>query len=646
VLYNITTNSALAEVLLPHNQTVKLHFPLPDTPQHNNFLDGHLPEGTKLGLLIRGLSSIKQISCISVKGHVEVSEKRLELWKTTTFDLNLKIQYVTNQPLDNFKPAPHLQPQFPENPTNLPVPYGFIPWSSNTLPWKANLPSKPPGSFYPIPGNYYSKFQSVQYSVFFYLDIDMFTIPSNSPELTIFIKNFQDRGYQNYLKKVYMSALTSDKMQYYEAKIDTMLNVAFTKFTVNQEPVVSAFKDVLIKFFLDIHIGHDIYPDYVIEYFRNFIDVVGFGDPNRPGRNEIMLRGNQLAPSVKAYFRQRNDIVVATNDKTSIAYYWNLAGLPIESLLIECVHNIVAFSQYNNTLYRLIADKLWAGTDPSAPRNVYGFPPLSPNPPNGQPSSPTNHYGGPPNNRGNVPEWYPYPPINQLALPIPGFPTAGPVDFFAKLLAVNDPDPKIAAAFRLNVVREAYRLLSPNTNAFSKLETGNPTDPPTQCRHIWQQISILNTPLPPNIPPQAQGLAKAILFFKYDTSRYANFETSVLNYTPAPAPVPPTIPSFNPADLFTVSPTDNNPAYDDGTVLEKDNPKLFPVFDSPLYLPFGPGYRRCAGETLNYFFTEKMITRFASLKFKVMPLDVIDYTKYQTVGPFTAVPNNIYVDLS
>jgi hypothetical protein len=586
-----------------------------------------LGEGDKLFLAIR--THLKVCKLIVEGSIVEQEERCALLKKTTAFDDALNVQYITNQPLDNFPPAPPFKPQFPANIQFAGYPPGFVPWESIVIPWQADQTPVPLANPKPFPNNnWYDKYQSVQYSVFFYLGLNMFTIPPDSPQLTIFIKNFVDRGDRNYLKQVYMSALTSEKMSFYAEKIDTMLNEAYTRFTVNHEPVISAFKEVLINFFLSIHIGEDNYPPYVLEYFATFIDIIGFGDTTRAGRNEAMIRGNYLAPRVKEYFEQRRVIVVANKDTSTIAYYWDLAGLPVQSLLIECVHNIVAFSQYNNTLYRLIADKLWAGTGPDAPRNVYGFPAPTPNNP---------PFGSPPQtDRGNLPYWYPYPPINQLALPSPPFPpiSAGPVDFFEKLIAAP------TAADRLNVVREAYRLLSPNTNAFSKLQTGAVDFPPTQARHIWQQISVFNEPLPFPVPPEFQSLVKAVLFFQYKPAIYdADFRTSVEDFTPLPPSE-----GLDPRNLFEFSPTDNNPEYDDGTVLEKDNPKLFPVFDTPRYFPFGPSYRRCAGETLNYFLTEKLIKRFADLEWEVRPvLSPPDYPSYETLAPFTAVPNNIFV---
>lgn len=593
--------------------------------------EGVLEAGTELALIARSNVRINDVNInLTIDKDQAKYDQILQLAKTTAFDKALEIQYITNQPLDNQPPAPPFKPQYPPPPA--PQVY---PWTTNIIPWgqrQANNP--PPGTVFPN-NNYYEKFQSIQYSVFFYLGIDMFTVQPNSPDITIFIKNFQDRGFQNYLKKVYMDAITCDKMQFYTEKIDGFLNEVYSKIVINQEPVLSAFKNVLIRFFLDIHIGTADYPAFVIEYFQTFVDIIGFGDPDRPGRDEAYLRGNSLAPAVKEYFRERNIIVVANEDKSSIAYWWDLAGLPIESLLIESVHNIIAFSQYNNTLFRLIADKLWAATGPTSPASLYGFPPTPPPPP------------GPPAPRGNIPVWYPFPPIpfkTTITLPPPLPPltfNVGPVNFFEKLTSAP------TNADKLNVVREAFRILSPNTNAFSRLRPEGPDGPAVQARHIWQQISILNQGIPgiPIVPPSQlpQNLRTALYFF-YNPNQYnAQFRTSVIDDCNPPPP-PPISASVNPADNFEIFPQDNNPALGDGMVIEKANPKLFPMFQRPTYLPFGQLYRRCAGETLNYFLVQKLIARFADLEWEVRPIPLPpDFTRYVTLAPFTAVPDNIFV---
>ncbi|MCL6574475.1 MAG: hypothetical protein K6T88_22810, partial [Bacillus sp. (in: Bacteria)] len=217
----------------------------------------------------------------------------------------------------------------------------------------------------------------------------------------------------------------------------------------------------------------------------------------------------------------------------------------------------------------------------------------------------------------------------------------GPIDFFKKLMD-TPPGPD-----RLNVVREAFRILSPNTNAFSRLKPEEPEDPAVQARHIWQQIQILNQGIPglPNILPETiPATLRSALYFYYNPDRYnANFRTSIVDNC-NPVPPPPINNPSDPSELFEIYPLDNDPTFDDGMVVEKSNPNLFPIFDRPTYLPFGQLYRRCAGETLNYFVLEKLINRFAELEWEVHPIPLPpDFTKYITLAPFTAVPDNIFV---
>jgi hypothetical protein len=545
---------------------------------------------------------------IKVLGNIDIDQHKYDqlitLKDDTDYDKERKVQYITQKPPQPLPPAPILPPQYPVAPSSYLWPSIVIPWRQGQIPPAGQ---NPPG---PFPNaNWYNKHQSVPSSIYFYLGLDYFTIPENSPELTIFLKNFQNRGCpvggQNYLKKQYMSALSCDKMPKYKAKIDTFLNEVLTKITVGNEPVLSAFKDSLLKFFLAIHVGYDDYPEVVIKYFSLFLDIIGFGDPDRPGRDDAMIFGNTNVSTVKEYFAHRNTIIQHEKDETCIIYYWGLAGLPQQSLVIEAVHNIVAFSQFNNTLYLLISDKLWSGSAPSDPINVYGLPPAPTNP---------------------LPYWYPRSPVPLKGVfPIVG--NVGPVNFFAKYeAALTDKD-------KMNVIRESFRILAPNTNSFSTLETGNPADPDTQCRHFWQLISIQNQSVPDAL--------KVASFFKYDTNLYNGMDADF--NCPAP-PVPGPVKPFNPEDLFIISNIDNDPNYGDGTVQDKSEPNLIPVLSSPLYLPFGPSYRRCAGEILVYFITSLIIEKFKNVVFEVRHLpEPPIYSTFITLAPYKAVPNNIYV---
>lgn len=559
---------------------------------------GVLVAGSLLGI------RISPVATACVTGNISANPIQyaniLELAVDTNFDESIrKVNYIISKPSNLPYPAPTFPAQYP------PVPPA-VPWNSIVIPWRSNQVAIPSTSSFSNT-NYYLKHQSVPYSIYFYLGLNAASISAKSPELTIFLKNFQDRGDRNLLKKVYMVALTGYVMPYYAEAIDDMCNEVYTKITILKEPAISSFKSSCIKFFLRMHLGVDKYPEFVLEYFRKLSDIIGFGDPNRPGRDADYLYGAAVVDQVKTYVADRYYIVRQDQNKSCIVYWWGVAGLPLESLLIEAVHNWIAFLQYSNTFFRAITDKIWA-TDGLA---TYGLPP-------GTTTAP--------------PFWYPRAPV-----PIYVAGAAGPVDFFKKMtLATNDSD-------QLNVVREMYRILAPNTNAFSA-EQNDPTvpiNPPVQARHIWQQIMILNQ-------PGSQPGQKSVGYFHYDVGKYASFNTTGIIQTPPAAFNPVATENFNPQDFFEISTTDNNPVYDDGTVLVRNNTltgpvDTVPVFPTPVYMHFGVGYRRCAGEILNYFVGLKMLKKFANVDWEVRPLVSLPaLTEYQTLAPYTAVLNNIY----
>jgi hypothetical protein len=537
------------------------------------------------------------------------TDQEKALRRATVFDQSWKSQYITTTPPQGAPPAPLLNPNYPVNAYN---------WTSVTFPWQqtesTNDPSRLPND------NYYDKFLGVQYSLFFYMDIDLFTTPETSPNITLFTKNFADRGLNNHQKKIYMSALVSELMPKYKPKIDLMLNEVYNKVTIDRAPVLSAFREVLIPFFISMHSGVDIYPDYVIEYFNTFINVVGFGDPTRPGRDAAMLRGNTLAPQVKAYLTARFEIV-KTNDESCFFFYWHKGGLPVESLLGECLHNITAFSQFNHFLYLLIADKIWASSEPFNATETYGLPARSDTP---------------------VPYWFPPSPIPMRQV-VPGIGVVGPVNFFLKMSNVKGE----CEGDRIDVVREAFRILVPNGNSFSRLQNDNVPivdEVVTQSMLIWQQVMIANQPVPDNM--------KVASYYSYNVNKYIGFPgtfktsdscgykgNSTANVSES------LLDTYNPDDLFITSDIDNDPLFGDGTLIQKSNPNFQPIYSQPLYLPFGFAYRRCPGEFLNNYIGIKLIEKFAHVWWKVMPLsDVPDYDTYETLAPYKAVPNNIYMD--
>lgn len=531
-----------------------------------------------------------------------------------------------------------------------------MPWNAIVIPWRVGQVPVPGSASWPAnqAAWIYLKHQSVPYSIYFYLRLNAATVPPNSPQLTIFLKNFQDRGDYNLLKKVYMIALTGYILPFYSEARSDFLREVYNKITILRQPAIRAFRDSLITYFLRLHVGIDDYPDYVVEYFNTFTKIIGFGDPNRPGRNADYIYGNTVFPQVKAYFLKRHTAVMANEDKATLLYWWGIAGLPIDSLLIEGIHNIVAFLQYANTFYNVIADKIWAVEG----RQTYGLAPGGIPGPGDVPTMPITPPTTPPGwyPRQVVPIWNGQPYYAAPNVLNPNY--VGPIDFFLREQVDGTTEPN-----KLRIQYNLFNITSPNTNAFSAASNLPPGSPPVQSRHLWQPIAIANSALDPSIPippsppatpaqvAQAIQLAKAVTFFKYDLGKYAAWgNDGLIQPFPTGFLAPNTV--FDPSIYFTYSSVDNDPAFNDGTVLPLNATltapvDTIPVTSSPIYNPKGWGYRRCAGEPLNYYTGEGILDTFGQLNWVVDPIPgyPLSYplNEFVPLGPYKAVPNNIRV---
>ena len=78
---------------------------------------------------------------------------------------------------------------------------------------------------------------------------------------------------------------------------------------------------------------------------------------------------------------------------------------------------------------------------------------------------------------------------------------------------------------------------------------------------------------------------------------------------------------------------------DNETVIPCGADQLIPVFDKPLYTPFGLGYRRCAGELLTYRFVDKLLNFLTNYKIKKNSAITNDIT----IGPCKTTHDNIFI---
>lgn len=500
---------------------------------------------------------------VKLVGTIQISPAIAELNVITQRDIDNKVAYISNRPpfLTLIPPTPFPPPGAnPVLPGQYPQPDSVYPWTEAIIPWKKDQPFPsgpdviitPPGPVPPVPpyidgyDNQYDKFRSVPDRVIFYLGYDALTVNPRQEDWTLFLRNFADRGYArqnpdqaewevaNFAKRQYVAALSVDKLQFYQEKIEAFVKTAYTEVLVNRKPLVSSFRQNVTLFFLRIHIGERDFPDYVIEYFNRFIDYLGIGNPNIPESRELLLYGNQTAPKIYEYFDDALVDVVANEDKTTIAYWWNLAGMSSKALLFESIHNNLATSQFTNVLYSVIYTAL----------------------------NPTN-------------------PLNPALPPYP--------NFFEKYREAVDGNSK------LNVVRELFRLLVPNTNSFSRV---NPEDSSSQLSfHLHQQIMIQNSPG----ASQPQQLGS---YFTYNPNQYnAHFSTNLDGLDGLPVSM----------DFINDLPTS---PLDQETVVDKSRP-IIPIFPKPTYAPFGLGYRRCAGEIFVYLVVEKLLEYFSQATYEV-----------------------------
>jgi hypothetical protein len=244
---------------------------------------------------------------------------------------------------------------------------------------------------------------------------------------------------------------------------------------------------------------------------------------------------------------------------------------------MEALHNIVAFSQFDNTIQLLVTQAmnpaLTPGTGPFSFLNLFYRAGL------GQPIS--------------------------LIFPPPTF---------VNVSAYNGTPEQL----QINVMREYLRIMLPNNLWFST-DTSDlcPTcSPHKQSRHIPQLIQIRGEYEKqfPSAPAQAAfpwntsagttntGFASAAqLWARYDPTRYAaNF---MAKFSDAVYGGTSTSPAFDATDevpfLLQSIASFTNSSVDNETKLPPGDASMIPVFPTPLYSAFGLGARRCPGEIFN-----------------------------------------------
>jgi len=452
------------------------------------------------------------------------------------------------------------------NPVNKEIP---LPWFANDIPAEfgnptdiPNVPSWPPSIN--ITGDFDPNFSDVGHKKFggtpvFFLSIANIdpTKPVDSEQNTLFLKNLEDRGPDNLRKKQYFNALTCDKFQYYEDKVDAAID-RILEAAADGTPILGVINQELAKnLLLDLHLGEveGGHPDYVEEYVALQQEVLSDGRrirtcPDPPTCTGIasiaaIKRARCLTPLVAEYYLERWNAIEQEEDKSTFLYWWNEAGIPAEAAIFEATHNALAFTQFSNTLYKAMVDKI--GATVGAPGYV------------------------------GITKFLPQGPFLQ---PLPA------IDYFTKYAEAAD------GSERLNVVREMFRLFMVNNAWLSTVEKS-----PGQNDGLLSTDEDYDPSQSIFIPSIMQGLNDGYNpatgetnVATYDTSRYEGFKKKSC-----------------PSGSGTITQSD----LDNSTVVPSSHQNLIPIFENAKYCPFGLGYRRCPSEIKNYFIFSKVLDKFA-----------------------------------
>jgi hypothetical protein len=182
--------------------------------------------------------------------------------------------------------------------------------------------------------------------------------------LSVFLQGLENRGPENTRKRIYMSALTPDLSEaYYRPKMRTFVNDLFAA-DHEGEPLMRRYYDAYWDMYWDLHLGvrGDDIPEEVRQLGDSFNAVIGFWDPRQEVVYENYMRVRALRPLLREWIDDRLQAVLdggINAPEATFVHYWAVNGglgpnFRREDVIFECFHNFLAFSQWGNTLYRVM----------------------------------------------------------------------------------------------------------------------------------------------------------------------------------------------------------------------------------------------------------------------------------------------------
>ena len=186
--------------------------------------------------------------------------------------------------------------------------------------------------------------------------------------VTVFIQGYEHRGPDNERKKIYASATTPDLyVSKYAGKVRRFLARLFDGANAGK-PLMQTYYANYFDLYWDLHLGvtGDDIPTEVRQIGASFTAVLGHWFPTSEVVHENFMRVRALRPVLKEWIDRRVQAVLdgdVADPEGTFAYYWLKNGdehFRRKDIVFECFHNFLAFSQWGNTVYNVMA-RLAAG---------------------------------------------------------------------------------------------------------------------------------------------------------------------------------------------------------------------------------------------------------------------------------------------
>ena len=189
--------------------------------------------------------------------------------------------------------------------------------------------------------------------------------PAPENGVTVFLQGLEKRGPDNRRKRIYMSAVTPDLYpKLYRPKVASFFDKLLAPGNAGK-PLMRIYLDTFWDLYWDLHLGvtGDKIPAEVRQTGASFNAVLAYRDPTQQivYDNYLIVRKN--LDFLKSWIDDRlKDIVSGKTPKPeqTFAWYWIKNGEDSEyfnhkDVVFECFHNFVAFSQWGNSLYNIMA---------------------------------------------------------------------------------------------------------------------------------------------------------------------------------------------------------------------------------------------------------------------------------------------------